>query len=71
MLNAYVETLQASASARLIDLFPHRRPHAQETFEAVAAESVADMHARAQRESGVGVIMVFSPLLITEVPHFG
>lgn len=36
MLNAYVEILKASAGSRLIGLLPHRRPHAQQTFEAVA-----------------------------------
>ena len=38
MLNAYVEILKASAGSRLIGLLPHRRPHAQQTFEAVAAD---------------------------------
>lgn len=39
MLNAYVEILKASAGSRLIGLLPHRRPHAQQTFEAVTADA--------------------------------
>jgi hypothetical protein len=38
VLNAYVEILKASAGARLIGLLPHRRPHADQVFEAVAAD---------------------------------
>jgi hypothetical protein len=38
MLNAYVEILRASAGSRLIGLLPHRRPHAEQVFKAVAAD---------------------------------
>jgi hypothetical protein len=38
ILNAYVEILRASAGARLIGLLPHRRPHAEQVFEAVQAD---------------------------------
>jgi hypothetical protein len=38
ILNAYVEILRASAGARLIRLLPHRRPHAAQVFEAIAAD---------------------------------
>jgi len=34
IVNAYVELLRASAGARLIGLLPHRRPHADQVFEA-------------------------------------
>jgi len=34
-LNAYVEILKASAGSRLIGLLPHRRPHAEQAFDAV------------------------------------
>ncbi|MHB1537172.1 MAG: hypothetical protein ACYCUM_06010 [Solirubrobacteraceae bacterium] len=37
-LNAYVEILRASAGSRLIGLLPHRRPHAEQVFEAVARD---------------------------------
>jgi uncharacterized protein YutE (UPF0331/DUF86 family) len=35
MLNAYVEILKASAGSRLVGLLPHRRPHADQVFEAL------------------------------------
>lgn len=35
ILNAYVEILKASAGSRLVGLLPHRRPHAEQVFEAV------------------------------------
>ena len=38
MLNAYVEILRASAGSRLIGLLPHRRPHAEQVFKALAAD---------------------------------
>lgn len=38
VLNAYVEILRASAGARIIGLLPHRRPHADQVFEAVRAD---------------------------------
>jgi uncharacterized protein YutE (UPF0331/DUF86 family) len=38
ILNAYVEILKASAGARLIGLLPHRRPHADQVFEALVAD---------------------------------
>ncbi len=38
VLNAYVEILKASAGSRLIGLLPHRRPHADQVFEAVVAD---------------------------------
>ena len=38
ILNAYVEILKASAGSRLLGLLPHRRPHAEQTFQAVAAD---------------------------------
>ncbi len=38
VLNAYVEILRAGAGSRLIGLLPHRRPHAEQVFEAVAAD---------------------------------
>lgn len=39
ILNAYVEILKACAGSRMIGLLPHRRPHAQQTFDAVAADN--------------------------------
>ncbi len=36
VLNAYVEILKASAGSRLVGLLPYRRPHAEQTFEALA-----------------------------------
>lgn len=39
VLNAYVEILKASAGSRLIGLLPHRRPHAEQAFEALVADS--------------------------------
>jgi hypothetical protein len=39
MLNAYVEILKASAGSRLIGLLPHRRPHAEQVFEALVSDS--------------------------------
>jgi uncharacterized protein YutE (UPF0331/DUF86 family) len=38
VLNAYVEILKASAGSRLIGLVPHRRPHAEQVFEALVAD---------------------------------
>lgn len=38
VLNAYVEILKASAGSRLIGLLPHRRPHADQVFDAVLAD---------------------------------
>ncbi len=38
VLNAYVEILKASAGSRLIGLLPHRRPHAEQVFEALVAD---------------------------------
>jgi uncharacterized protein YutE (UPF0331/DUF86 family) len=38
ILNAYVEALKASAGSRLLGLLPHRRPHADQVFEAVRAD---------------------------------
>ncbi len=38
ILNAYVEILKASAGSRLIGLLPHRRPHAEQAFAALAAD---------------------------------
>ena len=38
VLNAYVEILKASAGSRLIGLLPHRRPHAEQVFKAIAAD---------------------------------
>jgi len=38
ILNAYVEVLKASAGSRLVGLLPHRRPHAQEVFEALVGD---------------------------------
>lgn len=35
ILNAYVEVLKASTGSRLIGLLPHRRPHAEQAFEAI------------------------------------
>lgn len=35
VLNAYVEILKASAGSRLVGLLPHRRPHADQVFEAL------------------------------------
>jgi uncharacterized protein YutE (UPF0331/DUF86 family) len=40
VVNAYVEILKASAGARLLGLLPHRRPHADKVFEALAKEGV-------------------------------
>ena len=39
VLNAYVEILKASAGSRLIGLLPHRRPHAEQVFQAIVADS--------------------------------
>jgi hypothetical protein len=38
VLNAYVEILKASAGSRLIGLLPHRRPHAEQAFQALVAD---------------------------------
>ncbi|MGH2854837.1 MAG: hypothetical protein ACRDLF_11685 [Solirubrobacteraceae bacterium] len=38
VLNAYVEVLKASAGSRLVGLLPHRRPHAEQVFEALVAD---------------------------------
>jgi hypothetical protein len=39
VLNAYVEILKASAGSRLVGLIPHRRPHADQVFEALVADA--------------------------------
>jgi hypothetical protein len=38
VLNAYVEILKASAGSRLVGLLPHRRPHAEQVFEALLTD---------------------------------
>lgn len=38
ILNAYVEILKASAGSRLVGLLPHRRPHAEQVFEALLGD---------------------------------
>jgi len=38
VLNAYVEILKASTGSRLVGLLPHRRPHAEQVFEALLAD---------------------------------
>jgi uncharacterized protein YutE (UPF0331/DUF86 family) len=38
VLNAYVEILKAAAGSRLIGLLPHRRPHAEQVFQALLAD---------------------------------
>lgn len=38
VLNAYVEILKATAGSRLLGLVPHRRPHAEQVFEAIVAD---------------------------------
>lgn len=38
ILNAYVEVLKTSAGTRLLGLLPHRRPHADQVFGAIAAD---------------------------------
>lgn len=38
VLNAYVEILKASAGSRLVGLVPHRRPHADQVFEALLVD---------------------------------
>jgi hypothetical protein len=38
VLNAYVEILKASAGSRLIGLLPHRRPHAEQVFQALVTD---------------------------------
>lgn len=42
VLNAYVEILKASAGSRLVGLVPHRRPHADQVFEALVADGGLD-----------------------------
>lgn len=42
LLNAYVEILRASAGARLLGLVPHRRPHAEQVFSAIAGDGGLD-----------------------------
>lgn len=39
MLNAYVEILKAAAGSRLIGLLPHRRPHAEQVFQALLVDN--------------------------------
>lgn len=39
VLNAYVEILKAAAGSRLIGLLPHRRPHAEQVFQALLADN--------------------------------
>jgi hypothetical protein len=38
VLNSLVEVLKASAGARLIGLLPHRRPHADQVFDALVTD---------------------------------
>jgi hypothetical protein len=38
IVNAYVEILKASAGSRLLSLLPHRRPRAEQAFEAVRSD---------------------------------
>jgi hypothetical protein len=38
IVNAYVEILKASAGSRLLGLLPHRRPRAEQAFEAVRTD---------------------------------
>ncbi len=38
IVNAYVEILKAAAGSRLTGLLPHRRPHAEQVFEAVQSD---------------------------------
>lgn len=38
IVNAYVEVLKASAGSRLLGLLPHRRPRAEQVFEAVRTD---------------------------------
>lgn len=38
VLNGFVEVLRASAGTRLVGLLPYRRPHADQVFEALAAD---------------------------------
>jgi hypothetical protein len=42
VLNAYVEILKASAGSRLLGLVPHRRPRADQVFEAIVADGGLD-----------------------------
>jgi hypothetical protein len=42
VLNAYVEILKASSGSRLLGLVPHRRPHADQAFEAVVLDGGLD-----------------------------
>ncbi len=42
VLNAYVEILKASAGSRLLGLVPHRRPRADQVFEALVADDCLD-----------------------------
>lgn len=39
VLNAYVEILKAAAGSRLIGLLPHRRPHAEQVFQALLVDN--------------------------------
>ena len=38
LVNAYVEILKAAAGSRLIGLLPHRRPRAEQVFDAVQSD---------------------------------
>jgi hypothetical protein len=38
VLDAYVESLKAIAGSRLVALLPHRRPHAEQVFEALLVD---------------------------------
>ncbi len=38
IVNAHVEILKAAAGSRLTGLLPHRRPHAEQVFEAVQSD---------------------------------
>ena len=42
VLNAYVEIVKASAGSRLLGLVPHRRPHANQAFDALVADGGID-----------------------------
>ena len=39
LVNACIEILKAAAGSRLIGLLPHRRPHAEQVFDAVQSDS--------------------------------
>lgn len=43
-VNGYVELLRAASGARLLGLLPHRRPHAEQVFDAVCDDGGLDDH---------------------------